>query len=485
MIMRGGPNVRIPQLLLLGTILVLCLSWLTAEAVKNVVPEDNDFAEFEDLEEDWEAAKTEDVEEKLSPLEAAIPLSVGDDDEEITVEDEESEFEHLKDEEEFEGFDGEKPTAGKNQEGPKITFAKVPMHLRSNWESYWLELIVLSGIVIYFLNFFTGRARNQKIAQAWFTAHKTILEDNFALVGDDGHLENPQGGLMKESDHTYVLWCSGRVGCSGMLVELRLLKRQDIVTMVYNLIRPTTDQLRITVYMNPEEMDNYVFCLAQKKTAAKLVKELADLGAFCPEKKSVEKFCLPANFALHSEIGEAATALVDTRVTSVINKFPDMVDSIHFSDQYTGPKQTEEVLLSKMPSPKKVLIFTSNLSLKSGSLDESMEQCRPFLQMVLYCIDRVKKFRLSKEAKVKAEKNRLKAEEAFLKSTHAARVEAAAVKREEKRRTEKEKILLEEDPEKQRRWEDKEAKRAAKKRLPKMKQLKVKLTIFLVDLFTS
>nr|CAG4651946.1 EOG090X08PA [Triops cancriformis] len=471
--MRSGPNFRIPQLLLLGTILLLCLSWLTAEAVKNVVPEDNDFAEFEDLEEDWEAAKVEEVEEKSTPLETALPPTPVEDDEEMTVEDDESEFEHLKDEEEFEGFDGEKPTTGKNQEGPKITFAKVPMHLRSNWESYWLELIVLSGILIYFLNFFTGRARNQKLAQTWYNAHKSILEDNFALVGDDGHLENPQGGLLKESDHTYVLWCSGRVGCTGMLVELRLLKRQDLVTVIYNLVRPKPDQVRVTVYMNPEDMDSYVFCLAQKKTSAKLVKDLADLSAFCPEKKSVDKFSLPSNFVLHNEIGEAAAALIDTRVTSVINKFPNMIDSIHFSDQYTGPKQTEDVVLSKMPAPKKVLIFTSNLTLKSGSFEESMEQYRPFLQMVLYCVDRVKRFRLSKEAKVKAEKNRLKAEEAFLKSTHAARVEAAAVKREEKRRAEKEKILQEEDPEKQRRWEDKEAKRAAKKRLPKMKQLKI------------
>lgn len=78
------------------------------------------------------------------------------------------------------------------------------------------------------------------------------------------------------------------------------------------------------------------------------------------------------------------------------------------------------------------------------------------------------------QGKSKTDKNRLKVEEAFLKNTHAARAEAAAARREERRRAEKERILQEEDPDKQRKWEEKEQRRLAKKRAPRMKQLKVK-----------
>lgn len=78
------------------------------------------------------------------------------------------------------------------------------------------------------------------------------------------------------------------------------------------------------------------------------------------------------------------------------------------------------------------------------------------------------------QGKTKADKNRAKIEEAYMKLTHVARAEAAAARKEEKRRQEKEKILKEDDPEKQRRWEQKEQKREAKKKTPKMKQLKVK-----------
>jgi hypothetical protein len=62
-------------------------------------------------------------------------------------------------------------------------------------------------------------------------------------------------------------------------------------------------------------------------------------------------------------------------------------------------------------------------------------------------------YRVSFQAKNKAEKNRQKVAETFLKASHSQRQEAAQVRREEKRRAEKEKMMAEEDPEKQRKME--------------------------------
>jgi len=42
-------------------------------------------------------------------------------------------------------------------------------------------------------------------------------------VGDDGSSEEPQQGiLVKETESLYSLWCTGRVGCDGMLVEIKV-----------------------------------------------------------------------------------------------------------------------------------------------------------------------------------------------------------------------------------------------------------------------
>ena len=43
------------------------------------------------------------------------------------------------------------------------------------------------------------------------------------LKGDDGSTDEPQQGvLVKESESLYSLWCTGRVGCDGMLVEIKV-----------------------------------------------------------------------------------------------------------------------------------------------------------------------------------------------------------------------------------------------------------------------
>ncbi len=48
---------------------------------------------------------------------------------------------------------------------------------------------------------------------------------------------------MKESENIYSLWCSGRVCCEGMLVTLKLLKRQDLVSSLSRLFKPASDQI--------------------------------------------------------------------------------------------------------------------------------------------------------------------------------------------------------------------------------------------------
>lgn len=62
---------------------------------------------------------------------------------------------------------------------------------------------------------------------------------------------------------------------------------------------------------------------------------------YCPERKSVDKFGVPAHFSLMSEVGEVGPAMLDNRVVAVLNKYADLVDYIHFSDQYSGVKQQE------------------------------------------------------------------------------------------------------------------------------------------------
>lgn len=122
-----------------------------------------------------------------------------------------------------------------------------------------------------------------------------------------------------------------------------------MVAVIGQFLRPSCDQVHIRVDMAREDMDSFVFSVATKKSGLRLSKEMQDLSLFCPERKSGDKFGVPNNMCLMSEMGEVSSALLDTKVTTLLNKYQELIEFIHFSDQYSGPKQAEDSSLIKLP----------------------------------------------------------------------------------------------------------------------------------------
>lgn len=92
----------------------------------------------------------------------------------------------------------------------------------------------------------------------------------FVSTGDDGTSKDAvsTGKLNQENEHIYNLWCSGRVCCEGMLIQLKVrllrgrrrvhsnvrsftdsarlfqfLKRQDLLNVLARMMRPICDQV--------------------------------------------------------------------------------------------------------------------------------------------------------------------------------------------------------------------------------------------------
>ncbi|KAJ8687374.1 hypothetical protein QAD02_023168 [Eretmocerus hayati] len=467
-------------LAVLHIILVGTNIWVTAHYQVDEVPEDNEFAEFEDFDEekptggaaskvDRSSFKTED--EEQDDVYEEDDVSIDDADESDDADD-------GFDPDEFIGVDANAGNSdAKAQEPSTLTITKVPMHHRTRWDSFYLEILMIAGLLVYFINIIAGISKNSRVAETWYNDHKNILLENFSLVGDTGKSsdEGSAYDLIKESESHYNIYCSGRVGCDSLLIELKLIKRQDLVAIISQLVRPQNDQAHLRFDISKDETDNFILAIASKRTAVHLARDMADISVYCPERRPGEKFNLPVGFFVMSEISEATSAILDAKVVQAFNKYAQYIDYIHISDQYSGPKQQEDSTQLTMPEVKRVLLVGLNISIK-GRINnhDSQEKIRPLLQLTFYLLDKLRRFKLSKEGKSKTDKNRQRVEEIFLKTTHAARAEAAAARKEEKRRAEKERILLEEDPEKQRKWEEKEQRRLAKKRAPRMKQLKVK-----------
>ncbi|XP_075703079.1 PAT complex subunit CCDC47 [Rhinoderma darwinii] len=451
--------------------------------------DDNDFAEFEDTAEE---ATTEhpphqhlqhppDEEEEEDDEEATVEVE-GQEEFELDTEGQESDNDNEPyDDEEFEGYEDKIDSGSTIKNKDPITIVDVPAHLQNSWESYYMEILMVTGLLAYIMNYIIGKNKNSRLAHAWFNSHRELLESNFSLVGDDGTSKDAvsTGKLNQENEHIYNLWCSGRLCCEGMLIQLKFLKRQDLLNVLARMMRPTCDQVQIKVTMNEEDMDTYVFAVGTRKTLARLQKEMQDLSEFCSDKpKSAAKLGLPESLAILSEMGEVTDGVLDTKMVHYLTHYADKIESIQFSDQFSGPKvMQEEGQPLKLPDTKKTLLFTFNVPGAGNASVKDMEALLSLMNMVIYSIDKVKKFRLNREGKQKADKNRARVEENFLKLTHVQRQEAAQTRREEKKRAEKERIMNEEDPDKQRRLEEAAQRRDQKKmekKQMKMKQIKVK-----------
>lgn len=446
--------------------------------------DDNDFAEFEDVGEDPA------VDEEKEPPPRAAPSStpIEDDEDEATVENEDGqdEFEDgdaqeqdmysKYDNEEFEGYEKSNPSFKDT-----LIYREVPAHLQNSWESYYMEILMVTGLLAYIMNYIIGKNKNSRLAQAWFNSHRELLESNFALVGDDGTSKEATstGKLNQENEHIYNLWCSGRVCCEGMLIQLKFLKRQDLLNVLARMMRPVCDQVQVKVTLNDDDMDTFVFAVGSRKAMARLQKEMQDLSEFCGDKpKSGSKYGLPESLSILSEMGEVTDGVMDNKMVHYLTGHADKIESIHFSDQFSGPKvMQEEGQPLKLPETKKTLLFTFNVPGMGNTSPKDMDSLLPLMNLVIYSIDKVKKLRLNREGKQKADRNRARVEENFLKQTHNQRQEAAQTRREEKKRAEKERIMNEEDPERQRRLEEAAQRRDQKKlekKQMKMKQIKVK-----------
>jgi hypothetical protein len=184
-------------------------------------------------------------------------------------------------------------------------------------------MIALLG---YLINFLIGRTKNSRLASIIYRSQRDLLERNFSLVGDNGQARNtesdePTNAMQKESENLYILWCSGRTLIESMLIELRFIKRQCVFNSMAALIKSINDTIVYTIDFNKDEMETFVFCLAKKRAAARLHRDMNDLSQFCTEKKNAEKRGLSGNYQILSEIGEVSSAIIDTKVTEFIVKY--------------------------------------------------------------------------------------------------------------------------------------------------------------------
>ncbi|KAG4163481.1 hypothetical protein Goshw_028395 [Gossypium schwendimanii] len=369
------------------------------------------------------------------------------------------------DEDEFEGLPIEQPPP----EPPKVTETATPDDPESETtskpqnatvpkKSFTVEIACGSFLIVFIVNYFTGKRENENLALAWaakFATKGSIFEKNFSLLGVGEGEDSPL--LLKEGQTVFKFYASGRRYCQGLLATMELKSRHDLISRLFNLVVPCKDEITFEVYMNDEAMDQVVFAVAKKKAAKGMQKEVRDLQRFAGlmPTPSGRKWVVD-ELSVISESKEVAGDLITETVLEQVfgdkafEKYGKNFISMHFSDQHPG-------LLRKM------LLFKFALPDANHMADITR-----LVALVPYYIDLIGRYKLSSQARSKTEAARVKAAQEAYKELQNARQEAL-----QRKKAEKKKMLEEAEAklsaEAARKREAKDRARQMKKAMPRMK----------------
>ncbi|KAF5731818.1 hypothetical protein HS088_TW18G00503 [Tripterygium wilfordii] len=190
--------------------------------------------------------------------------------------------------------------------------------------SYKVEIVCVSFLIIFAINYFTGKTENENLALAWaakFATKDSIFEKNFSLLGVGEGDDSPL--LLKEGHNVFKFYASGRRYCQGLLATMELKSRHDLMARLYNMIVPCRDEITFDVYMNEDVMDHVVFALVKKKAAKTMQKEMRDLQRFAgilaaPPGSGVRKW-VTEDLSVISESKEVAGDLITEAVLDQVS----------------------------------------------------------------------------------------------------------------------------------------------------------------------
>ncbi|TYJ50324.1 hypothetical protein E1A91_A01G198300v1 [Gossypium mustelinum] len=369
------------------------------------------------------------------------------------------------DEDEFEGLPIEQPppeppkvTETATSDDPESKTTSKPQNATVPKKSFTVEIACGSFLIVFIVNYFTGKRENENLALAWaakFATKGSIFEKNFSLLGVGEGEDSPL--LLKEGQTVFKFYASGRRYCQGLLATMELKSRHDLISRLFNLVVPCKDEITFEVYMNDEAMDQVVFAVAKKKAAKGMQKEVRDLQRFAGlmPTPSGRKWVVD-ELSVISESKEVAGDLITETVLEQVfgdkafEKYGKNFISMHFSDQHPGMHR--KMLLFKFALPDA----------------NHMAEITRLVALVPYYIDLIGRYKLSSQARSKTEAARVKAAQEAYKELQNARQEAL-----QRKKAEKKKMLEEAEAklsaEAARKREAKDRARQMKKAMPRMK----------------
>lgn len=134
---------------------------------------------------------------------------------------------------------------------------------------YGIACIAAAYIIVYIY----GRVVNSAIPKRFMSVCGDFLEHQFAKFGYDSGETNK---LIKDGEDNYTIYSYGRRNCSGMIAHFQLKSRQDLISVLWNIVSPAEDTLVVDIPL-PSTLPHMVFAVCRKRDQRSFHMKMKDL----------------------------------------------------------------------------------------------------------------------------------------------------------------------------------------------------------------
>ena len=200
---------------------------------------------------------------------------------------------------------------------------------------YLYEISMISLVIIFILNAIYGVKQNRKIANNWFIKNRLFFEDNYAHLGGEREYNPNNLSLIKDSYNDYKFFASGRVYVSWMIVDINLKRRQDLISLLSQLLLfGEKDRIMYEVSLSPSEDVPCVFAICKRKDIKTTKKNYREISEFA---EAVSPSYMDKNYMLLAEDEETVNRIFSNRqLMSQYSKIEKFIELIFFTDRRTA-----------------------------------------------------------------------------------------------------------------------------------------------------
>eukprot|EP00842_Homolaphlyctis_polyrhiza_P004823 jgi/Hompol1/5341/HPOL_001236-RA len=352
------------------------------------------------------------------------------------------------------------------------------MQTAMNWKTLsmaelWVEMLMLLIFAIYLAAFVYGKRINRELARKWIRLTIDTWEAHFAHIGsNEGHK------LIRDGPQDYIFYASGREYVKHVYGYLCFVARHDIFQWVMDFAQAKNkcDKVTLKFTLQDNIADQFLLAILPKYNVDSILKSRWDLANF-PKARDFPGFPKDELSLLTDAPEFAALLWQDPYIRKTLLK------SVGRDGKYRTASSMdtiiEEIILSNLPKTNpetieafenqpRVLTVTFRLPYVMDAVDDVKEMMNDIIELSMDIIDYIGRFgTLSAEAKAKIHKMHQAAINQILKAKEEKRKEELANKKiaEKKARDEK---ISQLSAEEQRKYEEKERKRLAKKNRAQM-----------------